>query len=345
MNVKGLPALERDGAAPESQFWSTAQLAQAGMSDRDVRKSVRAGRLKHLRRGYYANADQWKDLTPKDREVQQILAHAQALGGKPAGAYSHGTAARLHGLCLWQVEPLIHLTQSFKSSSSKGPVDVRRHFRQLATHELTTVRSLPVTTLERTVVDCAASLGYRQALIIADHATRLGADQEQMSHMVSAMNGVCGVKAVRRVLADLNPLSESPGETLTRVLIMETGLDMPQLQLKVSTRSGEHRLDFGWEDASVAIEFDGDTKYFDYEPAPKVLLAERKREKALMEQGWVFVRLEWKDLFQPREMERRVHEAFRKASWMRRPDHAANGVAAGGINPRPEPRRNSVRAS
>lgn len=314
MDVKGLPALECDDAAPESQFWSTAQLADAGMSDRDVRKSVIAGRLKRLRRGYYTSADLWKDLAPKDRELQQILAHAHALGGKPAGSYSHGTAARLHGLCLWQVEPFIHLTQSFKSSSSKGPADVRRHFRGLAAHELTMVRSLPVTTLERTVIDCAASLGYRQALIIADHAARLGADPEQMSHMASAMNGVCGVKSVRRVLADLNPLSESPGETLTRILIMETGLVMPQLQLQVSTPSGEYRLDFGWEDAKVALEFDGDTKYFDYAPTPKVLLAERKREKALMEQGWVFVRLEWKDLFQPDEVERRISNALWKAA-------------------------------
>ena len=47
----------------------------------------------------------------------------------------------------------------------------------------------------------------------------------------------------------------------------------------------------------MALEFDGKTKYFDYRPTGEVLFAERRREKALMEQGWTFIRIEWKDLF------------------------------------------------
>lgn len=314
MDLKGLPTLESAQTAHESTFWGTDDLRRAGVNDREVRKLVRAGTLSRLRRGYYVSAQLWENLAPKDRELQQIVAHADSQGGRPAGIYSHGTAARLHGLLLWKVDALIHVTQAFKSSTTKGSADVCRHFRRLAPEETTTVRALPATTLERTVVDCAASLDYDQGLILADHAARLGADQEKMNRMASSMCGARGIRTVRRVLADLNPLSESPGETLTRILMKDAGIPMPQLQLKVTTRSGEHRLDFGWEDLKVALEFDGDSKYFDYEPTPQVLRAERKRENALMEQGWSFIRLEWKDLFRPVDVERRIRDALRKAA-------------------------------
>ena len=83
---------------------------------------------------------------------------------------------------------------------------------------------------------------------------------------------------------------------------------MPQFE--VSSRAGRHRLDFAWKEEMVALEFDGKTKYFDYRPTPEVIFEERRREKALEEEGWRFVRVEWKDLFREQEFKSRILRAL-----------------------------------
>lgn len=115
---------------------------------------------------------------------------------------------------------------------------------------------------------------------------------------------------MRRALELADPRSESPGETLTRELLHRLGIEPPEPQYMVHTRLGEHRLDFAWRKRKVALEFDGKVKYFDYQPTGEVLFEERRREKALMEQGWTFIRIEWKDLFNEAEFKYRVLRAL-----------------------------------
>ena len=128
--------------------------------------------------------------------------------------------------------------------------------------------------------------------------------------MADALDGRRGIRTFRRVLAAADPRSESPGETLTRELILRCRIRPPELQLEVSSRAGHHRLDFAWKEEKVALEFDGKTKYFDYRPTAEVLFEERRREKALTEEGWRFVRVEWKDLFREQEFKSRLLRAL-----------------------------------
>lgn len=72
-------------------------------------------------------------------------------------------------------------------------------------------------------------------------------------------------------------------------------------------------MDFAWKDIKLALEFDGRTKYFDYAPTSEVLFQERRREKALMEEGWTFMRIEWKDLFDEGRLKKRVLDAIARA--------------------------------
>lgn len=106
------------------------------------------------------------------------------------------------------------------------------------------------------------------------------------------------------------PAVRIPGETLTRELILRCRIKPPELQLEVLSRAGRHRLDFAWKEEKVALEFDGKTKYFDYKPTAEVLFEERRREKALTEEGWSFVRVEWKDLFREQEFKSRLLRAL-----------------------------------
>ena len=69
----------------------------------------------------------------------------------------------------------------------------------------------------------------------------------------------------------------------------------------------------------MALEFDGKTKYFDYRPTAEVLFEERRREKALTEEGWRFVRVEWKDLFREQEFKSRLLRALADRPGTQRP--------------------------
>ncbi|WP_216607416.1 hypothetical protein [Arthrobacter sp. 260] len=91
-----------------------------------------------------------------------------------------------------------------------------------------------------------------------------------------------------------------------------------QVARLVRTRHGNHRLDFAWRQLLLALEFDGRIKYFAYAPTNQELFEERRREKALMEGGWQFIRIEWGDLFREAELRRRIASALQRASQLHR---------------------------
>ncbi|MDQ0822852.1 very-short-patch-repair endonuclease [Arthrobacter sp. V4I6] len=293
-------------------MWRTEQLLDLGYGSRAIKSLLDNGALVRLRYGCYLRASLWNAQSQIVRSRQRIFAHAHGTRTTSTGGfvYSHTSAARLHGLYLWDVDNLIHLTQPVRPSNERHGKDVRCHTRPFADHEVTLVRGLRATSLERTAADCAMMLPYRKALIVMDHALRLGADSGAMQAMADSLDGRRGIRTFRRVLETADRSSESPGETLTRELILRLRIKAPEPQVEVTTRVGRHRLDFAWKEEKVALEFDGKTKYFDYEPTPEVLFEERRREKALMEMGWRFLRIEWKDLFREEEFKNRLLRAL-----------------------------------
>lgn len=227
--------------------------------------------------------------------------------------YSHTSAARLHRLFLWDVDDRVHITQKKTPAPNSHGRDVVAHSRMLGEGDEVLVDGLPCTSLEQTVVDCCLMLNYRQSLVLMDHALRIGADSARLRQMCAALRGRNGVLSLRRALHNADPRSESPGETLTRELLLRLRIEQPELQVKVRTVEGRHHLDFAWRDKKLALEFDGRVKYFDYAPTDEVIFKERQREKALMEDGWTFIRIKWRDLFQEQEFKIRVLRALRAA--------------------------------
>lgn len=304
-----LPALPETG-----NLWRTGQLHEIGLSSRAIKLLLQQGRIVRLRYGCYIRGELWDKQSAALRSRQLILAHAHATLTTSTGdfAYSHTSAARLHGLFLWNVDDLIHLLLPVRPSSERLGKDVRGHTRPSTQSEIVTVGHLRVTSLERTVVDCAMMLSYRQALVLVDHALRLGADRALMETMADGLPGRRGIRTLRKALLNADSRSESAGETLTRELLLRLNLPMPEPQVEVNSRAGRYRLDFAWKEKKVALEFDGKVKYFEYKPTAEVLFQERQRENALTEDGWTFVRLKWKDLFSEQEFKARVLTALRR---------------------------------
>jgi hypothetical protein len=295
-----------------ADLWRTDQLLASGLNSRAIARMVQGAALVRVRRGCYARGDWWRSLNGTARRRQLISAHALGTLTTSAGGfvYSHVSGASLHRLQLWKVDDRVHLTQEGCPSGISHGRDVVAHTRLLSSHEIRFVDGLPCTSLERTVVDCCLIFTVPQAVILVDHAARLGADLDSLRSQCRALAGRNGVVALRRALELADPRSESAGESLTRELLHRVGIAPPELQYPVLTPLGEYRLDFAWPERKVALEFDGKSKYFDYRPTGDVLYAERQREKALMEQGWTFIRIEWKHLFNEVEFKYRVLRAL-----------------------------------
>ena len=292
---------------------TTAQLVNVGLGDRAITAAIKRGHMLRLRKGAYVRADYWLSCSPWRRDKLRLVAHIITAGGMPV--YSHFSAALLHGLYVWNVGYRVHVTATSSTSGSSSPKDVVRHREVLDPIELRKVRIrsgqvVAVTSLERTVIDCACFGAFEQAVIIGDSALRKGARLAAMAARVESMPGRRGVRKARRVLRALDARSESAGETRTRLVIAQMDIPMPSLQVELVVDGHVYRPDFLWEDQRLIVEFDGDTKYFDYRPAAEVLVDERKRERRLMEAGWKFVRFEWKDLANPEGMKRRILAAI-----------------------------------
>lgn len=293
----------------QSQVATTAQLSDAGLGQRALACALKRGLVCRLRKGAYVRTAYWLELKPWDQDRIRLLAHLVSAQGDPV--YSYFSAARLHGLFIWNCGPLVHVTGHSAASGTSGARDVVVHHEELAVSDSRAIRlrngrAVLVTTLERTVVDCARLGNFVQAVVIGDHALRNGARLETMWAMVDAMPGRRGVRKARRVLRALDCRSESPGETRTRLIIADMGIEQPALQLELHVAGRLYRPDFAWVDRKVIVEFDGDQKYFAYKPTAEALLEERKRERRLMEAGWRFVRLEWRDLAHPEDVKRRI---------------------------------------
>ena len=227
--------------------------------------------------------------------------------------YSHTSAARLHCCQLWHADEYVHVTCRTRTSPLRlGPSTVIHHLPVLP-GEVRDFGATEGTTLERTAVDCCRILDLEGSLVVMDQVLRLGADRTVLEDYERNMTGHRGVVNLRRALELGDPLSESMGETRTRFLLWSENISMPVSQFPVMTDRGLRRLDFAWPDLKVALEFDGRVKYFGNVPTDEAILDERIRGRRLMEQGWIFVRLDWKDLDDPVGVKRRIHSAWAKA--------------------------------
>lgn len=298
-----------DARWPAFPVASTRQLAAAGLEERVLTAAVRRGILLRLRRGAYVRSDDWKAAEPWTKDDLKIQAHFLSTGG--LSRYSHVSAARLHSCRVWDVGPMVHVTTDYANTRKSAGGDVRTHRMDLQSSDLSTLwspdgREILTTSIERTVLDCARILPLEQAAVIGDHALCKGARIESLRRLLDESPVKRGSRRALDLLAVLDGRSESVGETRTRLLLRSFGLTMFIPQFEIPTTGGRFRADFADPESRVVIEFDGKGKYTDYKPTDDVLLAERSRENALIEEGWLVLRVEWKHLAQPGELRRRL---------------------------------------
>lgn len=266
---------------------------QRGQHSSDlVRRRQRAGEVVRVRRGTYVDAAAWAVLDDEARHHARVRAVVAAAVGPVT--LSHWSAATVLGLpAVGRRDDRVHLVRA-PAAGGRSHRDVVRH-AVADVPEVVLVDGLRCTAPARTVVDLARLGGPVAGVAAGDAAVRRGlTTTDELVHEVERAARGRGVRAARAVAALVDPLAESPGESLSRVRMAELGVPAPVLQHEVHDRHGlVGRVDFWWPEHGVVGEFDGRVKYAG--ASHDVLWREKLREDRLRAAGLGVARWTWAD--------------------------------------------------
>jgi hypothetical protein len=164
------------------------------------------------------------------------------------------------------------------------------HSDTLDDDEMCARDGIRLTTPARTGFDLGRRKGLTTAVIRLDalmHATGLKVADVEL--LAERHRGVRGLVQLRQVLLMADGGAESPYETKTRLVLVKSGLPRPQTQIEVLNECGAvlARIDIGWEEWKVGVEFDGAQHWTD--PVQRTRDIDRLAE--LEARGWTIVRV------------------------------------------------------
>ncbi len=268
----------------------------------DVAARVASGTWVRVRTGaYIAGPDASGPAGRELLERARLVALARQL--RSEHVISHASAALVWGLPLPRPPRYAHVTGTTHQTGRSR--DVVRHVCALEPDDVATVHGQAVTSLERTAVDCAATLGPHAGLMIADAALRAGASRSRCLALLATMRGHRGVAVARAVLDLADDGAESAGESTARFVLLRAGLPAPITQLGVPTALGDFWADLGWPDWRLLGEYDGESKY-EGEGAARALRSEKRRQAAIEAAGYRIVRITRHDVADPSQLVRRI---------------------------------------
>jgi hypothetical protein len=124
------------------------------------------------------------------------------------------------------------------------------------------------------------------ALAVADALAAAGlVVPEVLVARVAELPGVRGIAKARYLAGLVEPRTESMGESWLRLRIVDAGFPRPRVQIEVLDADGRcvYRLDMGWEERRIAVEYDGE----EFHSTPEQVAHDRTRRADLEDRfGW-----------------------------------------------------------
>lgn len=192
----------------------------------------------------------------------------------------------------------------------RAPRGISVHSDVLSDRDVCRVGDMRVTTPARTAFDIARRQPLLAAVPRIDALLRVSGCNVLDARAVMDRNpGVRGVRKAAEALHLADAGAESPPESLTRILVIAAGLPRPVTQILIRDDYGHpiYRLDMGWAEFKVAIEYDGAQHWTD--PAQRA--RDIDRLEFLAAQGWTIIRISGTQLYdQPRLVVNRVAKAL-----------------------------------
>jgi very-short-patch-repair endonuclease len=241
-----------------------------------VRRALSTGQLRRIAKGTYA--------LPETPRVYQAAAAVR-------GLVSHSSAAQ-H----WLLESL--------TPAASTHVTVPRHARPRPARGVTLHFSdvdprddhNGVTSPLRTVLDCALTLPFADALSIADSALRRDLISPEELLQAAPARSRAGRKRVIRVAESADGRAANPFESGLRAIVLEAGLNGFEPQHLIRSPFIAARVDLGDPNLRIAIEADS----FTYHGTRDALVRDCHRYNELNHGGWLVLRFAWEHvMFEP----------------------------------------------
>jgi hypothetical protein len=267
---------------------SLAQATAAGLSPRQVKYRVKTGAWIPIARGVYRIAS-----TPATWEQTAL---APCLGATGPIAVSRLSAARIHRL-----EPAAPIPPdvTVPMGGTSRLQGTATHRARLTPIDVERVGPIPVTTIERTLVDCAAILGpvrLQRLVDAAMHTKRVTARSvDEAWERAERAPGRWGhaklLAALETWRGDITP--DTAGEARLIRVLRQWGYPDPERQIPIVNAAGETigRIDLGWSPQRVGIEYDSERWH-----GPERWEHEEARHAAIEALGWCLLRADKLDL-------------------------------------------------
>ncbi len=160
-------------------------------------------------------------------------------------------------------------------------------------------------------MEVARALRRSRALATLDAALQVNACiTTELQAAIGDQKGRRGIAKVRELIGYVDGRAESPTESEARLVFVDGGLPMPELQYSIVDRHGRlWRVDFAWPDAMVVAEYDS----VEWHVGREALLHDRLKSARLQECGWTTVPMTIDDIRgDPAGLVTRINALLRK---------------------------------
>jgi very-short-patch-repair endonuclease len=247
------------------------ELIALGYSASSIQRGVRAGRLYIVHRGVYAVGR--RTLTVRGRWMAAVLAYG------PDAVLSHRDAAALHNLRRTGSRAEVHVTVPGRSKRPRPGIRVH-NVRHLHPDDITIVDGIPVTSVERTLLDYAETARPQELRWAFEAYDRLDLlDMRKLDAVIARNPGRRGIKPLKQLTAQYRgaPDTRSGNERRFLTLIREAGLPEPSVNVVVAGIVA----DFYWPQQRLVVEVDSYT----YHHTPADRAEDRRKERTLKAAG------------------------------------------------------------
>ncbi|WP_026357216.1 hypothetical protein [Mycobacterium sp. 141] len=253
-------------------FATTRQLLTV-MTRQQLDVQVRNGRLTRVWYGVYAAA-------PPDL-MGRLAALDVFMGGGRAVACL-GTAAALYGFDFENTTAIHVLDPGVRMRPTVGLM-----VHQRIGAPLRRVAGRLATAPAWTAVEIARQLPRPRALAALDGVLHSAlCTPADLDKAVREQAGRRGIVAVRELLPYADGRAESAMESEARLVMIDHGLPLPELQYEIHGRHGQlWRVDFAWPEARVAAEYEG----LDWHSGPAKMIEDKTRLAGIQEQAWTVI--------------------------------------------------------
>ncbi|RDH78291.1 hypothetical protein DVS77_12215 [Mycolicibacterium moriokaense] len=249
------------------------------MTRQQIDVQVKKGNLVRVWRGVY---------TTESPDLLGRLAALDVFMGQKA-VCCMGTAAALYGFDVQNPTGVHVLDPGVRMRPTSG---LMVHQRLGA--PLRAVKGRLATAPAWTAVEVARTLSRPRALATLDAALRsMRCSRADLDKAVREQRGRRGIVAVRELMEYADGRAESAMESEARLVMIDYGLPMPELQYEIQGPDGESwRVDFAWPDQRVVAEYESVA----WHAGRLEMLRDKERQAKIQELRWTIIPIVARDV-------------------------------------------------